>query len=390
VIPKLVNNNILSSVNSDSLEREVYCVLGIPIDAVEMPAVLQQIDAAASAMVPFLISTPNLNFLINSRKNSAFRESLVRSDLCPADGVPIIWIARLIGVPVRKRVAGSDFFEKLKSRHSAMEPLKVFLFGGGKGIAVRASESLNAEGKGLRCVGSIYPGFGTVEEMSRGDFIEAVNSSGADFLIVSLGAEKGQLWLLQNHRKLSIAVRAHLGAAVNFQAGSVQRAPQLIRRSGLEWLWRIKEEPHLWKRYWKDGCALLGLLLTAVLPLLIWRQWHRLVYDGKEKWLLVNRIEDHESITLSVSGDAVASQVKKAVQMCRDALSANKLITIDFTGTRVIDARFLGLLFLLRKRLNERGASLTLAGVSSRLRMLICLHGAGFLLAGSQTREQSA
>jgi N-acetylglucosaminyldiphosphoundecaprenol N-acetyl-beta-D-mannosaminyltransferase len=74
----------------DDLSRQVYCILGMPIDAIEMPAVLQRIETAAADAAPFVISTPNLNFLVNSQSDPEFRESLLLSDLCPADGRPIV------------------------------------------------------------------------------------------------------------------------------------------------------------------------------------------------------------------------------------------------------------------------------------------------------------
>ena len=81
--------------------------------------------------------------------------------------------------------------------------------------------------------------------------------------------KKGQLWLLHNHERLKIPVRAHLGATINFTAGKVRRAPAAFRRWGLEWLWRIKEEPHLWKRYWNDGMTFMGLVFTHVIPFIV-------------------------------------------------------------------------------------------------------------------------
>ena len=327
-----------------------------------MPAVLQRIEAAASDAMPFVISTPNLNFLTNYQANPIFRESLLLSDLCPADGMPIVWIARIVGIPITKRVSGSDIFEALKTEHSSTRPLKVFLFGADEGKAAKACTALNSERGGLHCVGTIYPGIGTVEEMSRDDFIEAVNASAADFLIASLGAEKGQLWLLRNHHWLRIPIRAHLGAVVNFQAGSVRRAPLTMRRLGLEWLWRIKEEPRLWRRYWKDAWALLHLLLTSVLPLAIRTRLQRLRFDRARKDLLVKRSEDCASVILSLHGAATAANVEKAVPLFREAVALKKPLRIDFAATRTIDSRFLGLLFMLRKQLKEQGTRLTFFG----------------------------
>jgi N-acetylglucosaminyldiphosphoundecaprenol N-acetyl-beta-D-mannosaminyltransferase len=239
---------LAGAVPADDLARNVYCVLGLPIDALDMPAVSRRIDAAAASRTSFLISTPNLDFLVQSRSDPEFRESLLDSDLCPADGMPIVWIARLIGVPVKTRVSGSDIFDSLKAPERLARQLRVFLFGGAAGVAAAAARTLNAVPSGLNCVGVLDPGFGSVDEISHDHMIDQVNASAADFLAVSLGARKGQLWLHRNHRRLTIPVRAHLGAVINFQAGTVKRAPPGLQAWGLEWLWRIKEEPNLCHR----------------------------------------------------------------------------------------------------------------------------------------------
>ena len=385
--PHRVNVEATTSASlHDALTREVYCLLGMPIDAIDMPAALQQIEAAAFAAVPFVISTPNVNFVTRYQVNPIFRESILLSDLCPADGMPIVWIARIAGIPIRSRVAGSDIFEALKTRQSPAKPLKVFLFGGDEGVASRAASLLNKEQAGLHCVGAIYPGFRTIDEMSQDKFIDAINSSGADFLIASLGAEKGQLWLLRNHHRLQVPVRAHLGAVVNFQAGSVRRAPPTMRRLGLEWLWRIKQEPHLWSCYWNDGRTLLSLILIYVLPLAVRTRMQNLRCKRNGKGLLlVKKLESSDSVILCLNGMATASHVGEAAPHFKEAVRPKKNVIIDFTTTRAIDARFLGLLFMLRKLLKENGVSLTFRGVSSQLERTIRLHGAGFLLSPVQT-----
>ena len=253
----------------DDLSREVYCILGVPIDAIEMPDALRQIEAAAATAEPFVLSTPNLNFLVNSQTDAEFRQTLLMSDLCPPDGAPIIWIARLLGIPITKRTAGSDIFDALKERPRPGKELTVFLFGATEQTAAAAARKLNDNATGLRCVGWTCPGFGSLDELSQDQFINQINASDADLLVVALGARKGQLWLRRNGHRLTIPVRTHLGAVINFQAGTVRRAPHVLRKLGLEWLWRIKEEPHLWRRYWHDGGVLLRLLFTRLLPLAI-------------------------------------------------------------------------------------------------------------------------
>ena len=366
---------------SDDLFREVYCVLGLPIDAIEMPAVLHSIEAAAANTAPFVISTPNLNFLVNIQTDPEFRESLLLSDLCPTDGMPIVWIARLIGIPIKRRIAGSDIFEALKAWPRSGRPLKIILFGATELVAAAASRRLNDGSIGLNCVGWVCPGFGSVEELSQDQFIDQINSSNADFLVAALGAKKGQLWLQRNHSRLRVPIRAHLGATINFQAGTVRRAPYVMQKLGLEWLWRIKEEPYLWKRYWNDGWVLLRLLLTRVLPLIVWTRWLQLKYGRHGQDLVIRQVLGDESVTVSLSGSATAGHLDKVISAFRDAIATKKRIMIDFSDTRVVDARFLGLLLMLRKKLNAKAAGPTFIGLSTELERIFRLNGLGFLLS---------
>jgi N-acetylglucosaminyldiphosphoundecaprenol N-acetyl-beta-D-mannosaminyltransferase len=363
----------------------VYCILGVPVDAVGISSVLRSIETAAVGKKPFFLSTPNLNFLVNSQLDSDFRESLLMSDMCLPDGMPILGIARLIGVPIRTRIPGSDIFDALKCARTSAKPLKIFLFGGPEDAAATASRALNAEAGGLYCVGSLYPGFGSVDEMSRGDIIDDINASGADFLVASLGARKGQSWLQRNHHRFLIPVRAHLGATLNFQAGTVRRAPSIMQRYGLEWLWRIKEEPYLWRRYWHDGKALLRLLFSRVLPLAIRLWWLRLGYQRGGQDLVVTWAPGHGSVTVSLSGFAVARHVDRIVSVFRDALATKKRMFVDLSETCAIDARFLGLLLMVRKQLTASGVGLIFIGLSPALESIFRLNGLGFLLVSQES-----
>jgi N-acetylglucosaminyldiphosphoundecaprenol N-acetyl-beta-D-mannosaminyltransferase len=361
----------------DDFSREVYCILGVPLDAIGMPAALRRIEAAARRKTRFLISTPNLNHFVISRSDREFRESLILSDLCTTDGMPIVWIARLAGISIKSRTAGSDIFDALKTEVSPAHSLKIFLFGGPEGVAETAALALNSRPGGVKVVGWCYPGFCSAEEMSRDDIIDNINSSGADFLVVALGSQKGNLWLRRNHHRLRIPVRAHFGATLNFQAGTVTRAPPVLRTLGLEWLWRIKEEPYLWKRYWDDGRTMLRLLFTHVLPFAFWTWWLRRRCERTED-LMITQAHGSETVTLSLSGPANAEHVDKAIPAFREATATKKQVTLDFSNVRAIDARFLGLLLMLKKRLKADGAVPRFTGVSPLLGKIFDLGGLEF------------
>jgi N-acetylglucosaminyldiphosphoundecaprenol N-acetyl-beta-D-mannosaminyltransferase len=364
---------------ADDLSREVYCFLGFPIDAIEMPSVVRRIEFAAASSSALFLSTPNLNFLANSQLDPEFRESMLLSDLCIVDGMSVVWAARLMGIPIPGRVAGSDVLAELKVKHSSEKPLRLFLFGGAEGVASAASRALNAQPVGVHCVGSLDPGIGAVNELSGEDVIDTINSSGADFLVTSLGSKKGQLWLKRNHSRLRIPVRAHFGAALNFEAGALKRAPRILQKIGLEWLWRIKEEPFLWRRYWHDGKLFVHLLYANILPLAIYQL--RLKNRRNVEDVSVTEVHGDTYLQMYISGYAIKRNMDKILPAFRNAVAMKKRTIIDLSNTRAIDARVLGLILMLRKALKGSVGDPILVGLSTELKKIFRLNGMAFLLA---------
>jgi N-acetylglucosaminyldiphosphoundecaprenol N-acetyl-beta-D-mannosaminyltransferase len=375
-----MNSNPLPGI-LDDLSRNVYCILGVPIDAIDMPAVLQSVDAAVASETRFLLSTANLNFLVNSQMDPEFRESLLLSDLCSPDGMPLVWIARLVGIPIKRRVAGSDIFEALKWRPYAHRPLKVFIFGATEEVAAAAARRVNESSVFLKCVGWSCPGFVNLDALSDELIIDQINSSNADFLMAALGAHKGQLWMKRNHFRLRIPVRAHLGATINFQAGVIRRAPPAVRKIGLEWLWRIKEEPKLWRRYWYDGGILLRMFVGSVLPLAVEMRLAAVQGVLSRSVFAVQPILSSDSVVLRISGYATVEKVDRAIPYFREAVASGKQIVIDLFHTQRLDARFLGLILMLRKQLAIRGDVPKLVGATSAVRRQFRLNGVEYLLS---------
>ena len=364
----------------DDLSRQVFGVMGLPLDALDLPVLLKTVSAAVDAKAPFLLSTPNVNFLMMSRSDAAFRESLLQSDLCAVDGMPLIWIARLMGIPIKTRLSGSDIFDALRSRKQTGRQFNVFLFGGAESIAETVAQKMNAEPDGMKCVGTLNPGFGSVEDMSSDHILQTINASDADLLTVFLSARKAQGWLLLNHDRVQVPVRAQFGTTINLQAGKIKRAPVLWQRLGFEWLWRIKEEPYLWRRYWNDGGQLLKLLVTRVMPLSIGGLWRRLVGPLQQEQLRIDLRRDQEAVRVKLTGAAVLQHVDLAVSCFRNALDEKKNVLVDVTDTRQIDARFFGLFLMVRKRLIGQGRRLDFQGMTPHVTKMFRLNGFEFLL----------
>jgi N-acetylglucosaminyldiphosphoundecaprenol N-acetyl-beta-D-mannosaminyltransferase len=311
--------------------RRLVCILGLPFDALDIAQAVQRVRAAAFSGQRCFVSTPNLNFAIAARRDSAFRDSVLHSDLSLVDGMPLVWIARLLGQPLHERVSGADLFEALQAH--AGPPVDSYLFGGPPGAAAQASERINRRGGGVRCVGFDEAGFGSIAAMSTNEQIERINRSGARFVVVALGAAKGQAWIEHNAARLRAPVLSHLGAVVNFAAGTVRRAPRWVQASGFEWLWRVKEEPALWRRYLRDGAAALGVLLTRVLPDAVYGR------DARGRTAAdLQVVRGPDSSLLKLSGDWRAISALPSLQAALAALAqeSDRGLQLDLTDMRDI------------------------------------------------------
>ena len=350
--------------------------MGLPVDAVSRERSVENLRSAVACASRFLLSTPNLNFLIAFGRNEVFRESVLGSEFCTADGVTITLLARLLDIPLRERVTGADLLEMI--RNGGVRPLRVFFFGGEEGAAAAACDEINRTQNGVTCVGYLNPGWGSIAEMSSDEIIGKINSSQADFLIVALGAQRGQEWLWRNRDRLSTPVRAHLGAAVNFITERIKRAPPFLRKIGLEWLWRIKEEPHLWKRYASDSVVLAKLLLFHAVPLSL---LHTAVGFRQRTPLRFTRSESNQAVVLSAVGSATVRDMETVILAFQLAAAEVKNIHLDLSGVKYVDARFLGALLMLRKVQRARGLTFSIQNAPALVRYIFRLNRISFLLS---------
>jgi N-acetylglucosaminyldiphosphoundecaprenol N-acetyl-beta-D-mannosaminyltransferase len=350
------------------LSRNVHCLLGLPIDAVGLEDAEEKIRRAADNRAQCFLSTPNVNFLVASRSDPAFRNAILQSDLSVADGMPLVWLARLMGIPIRERVAGSSLFDAL--RRPRGRPLSVYFFGGPQGVAAAAQRRFAAARGGLACVGSTFPGFGSVAEMSGEKTIEEINASKADLLVVSLGSRKGQAWIAHNRARLNVPVISHLGAVLHFAAGTLRRAPVWMQNAGLEWLWRIREEPGLWRRYFQDALALLVLLATRAVPY-AWYQRRHGPRAAEASAAGIRTSRQGCNYIIRLRGSWTQANIARLRRCLYHAVLGGKDVTLDMQAVTHVDAAFIGLLMLAEAHQARNGRNLKLAAPTKRVRRVI-------------------
>lgn len=357
--------------------RPIYCVFGLPIDAVTLNGALEKIRVSVRFRIRCLLSTPNINFLMASQSNSEFRNSVINSDLVVADGMPLVWIGRAMGVPFRERIAGATLFERICGK--TMRSMSVYFFGGPDGAAGEAAQNVNSTAIGAKCVGFNSPGFGSVDELSRAELIDHINRCHPDFLVVAMGAKKGQEWIERNFMNIKVPVVSHLGAVVNMVARRISRAPLWCQKLGMEWLWRIKEEPEIWKRYYTDGLLLVRLLLNHGVPCVLYQRFPRISkasFDGTR--VEVRHEGSHCRITLS--GPWKHSCLSPLRVALTEATQFPTDITVDLRGVPYLDSAAIALLILLYGHQKKRNNDIRFEGATSPVRKILKAHCVEYLL----------
>ena len=332
---------------SSAFDRDVWGIFGMPIDNVSLDEAASLIEQAVETRTRLSFVTPNVNWMVRALKNDHAMRQIVNADLSLADGAPVVWLARQLGMPLAERVAGSDLFDRLREDASeTAKPIRVFFFGGRDGAAEAAHNTLKEEQGRLKAAGWHNPGFGDVESMSSGEIRDKINAAKPDFIIVSLGAAKGQDWIEHNQSELEAPVIAHLGAVVDFVAGTIKRAPNWATRIGLEWVWRIIAEPSLWKRYWNDGKDIVGIVSGDL---------GRLKKASRPKQGVRGVEAAFNGSALTLSGDLVIDTRNEIRENLSVAAQKPSDCQLDLTAVRTIDASALGQLRMLEQSLMRRG-----------------------------------
>lgn len=335
---------------SSPFDRDVWAIFGMPIDNVTLDEAVALIERAVETRERLSFVTPNVNWMVRALNEPKAMRQIIKADLSLADGWPVVWLARKLGMPLKERSAGADLFDRLRKRpEQSATPIRVFFFGGRDGAAERAHEVLSQDGGHVVPAGWLNPGYGDLDSMSGQDVIDTINAAKPDFVLVSLGAAKGQDWIERNQDALEAPVIAHLGAVVDFVAGTVTRAPKWMSQSGLEWLFRIFADPSLWKRYWNDGRALLSLM---------WRRLGILQKAGRIDGAAKPMQDALTNQTLELKGDLVLAE-RAALRRSMAKLSERAgALTLDLTNVKTIDASALGQIRMLEQISMERGSEL--------------------------------
>jgi len=216
----------------------------VRVDDVTTDETLMLMEGMVAARHPCQVVTVNPEFIMRARDDRAFREVLESADLALPDGQGVLWAARRLRCPLRERVTGSDTVPRIAAL-SAARSYRLFLLGARPGVAEAAAVVLAREHPGVQVVGT-YAGSPAVEE--EAEVTARVIAARPDFLFVAYGAPAQDLWIHRNLTRLGVPVCMGVGGTFDFIAGITPRAPLWMRERGLEWAYRLWQQPWRWRR----------------------------------------------------------------------------------------------------------------------------------------------
>lgn len=234
--------------------------MNIEIDNLTMAETLEAIDQLIRAKQNSYIVTPNVDHIVQLETDKELRAVYQNASLIVADGKPLLWIASIYGTPIREKISGSDLFPLL-CKMAAEKQYRMYFLGAAEGIAAKAAERLTERFPGLQVVGTFSPSYGfEKDEKQVQKIINLVKAAAPDILIVGLGCPKQEKFMFKYHEVLGVPISLGLGASLDFEAGKARRAPKWMSDHGLEWLFRITQDPkRLIKRYFVDDRKIFRL-----------------------------------------------------------------------------------------------------------------------------------
>jgi N-acetylglucosaminyldiphosphoundecaprenol N-acetyl-beta-D-mannosaminyltransferase len=337
-------------------------VMGLPLANVTTEEAVDEIEALILSGGSHQVATANLDFWLNSLNDVHLHRIIAGCSLVLPDGMPLVWISRLLGKPLKERVSGVDIVPRL-AELSARKGYSIYLLGGGPGVAERAIAVMEKQYPGVKFAGHHAPPLADLERMDHGDTLERIRAAKPDILLVAFGNPKQEKWIRMHSKRLGVPVSIGIGGSMDILVGDVHRAPRWMQRTGLEWLGRCLQEPsRLLPRYARNFGGLAVRLPLALLASLMQRP-----YRGAS---VVSRTSDPGMVHLQIQGSLVASTADALDRAVNSCVAGGQLLVAHMQDMEYASAEGLGALLDARQKLLSSGLSLSLAGVPTRMKLL--------------------
>jgi N-acetylglucosaminyldiphosphoundecaprenol N-acetyl-beta-D-mannosaminyltransferase len=228
-----------------------YSILGVPLKALEIPELIVQMERWIRwGERGRCLTFANVHVVMEAQRDQSFQAILSDEDVMNLpDGMPLIWLGRLLGFDLKRRVYGPDLMHAF-CETAALKGYRHFFYGGAPGVPELLAANIKSQCPGTQVVGMYSPPFRPLTQAEDEEVIEMINAARPDVLWLGLGCPKQEKWAFEHRRCLQVPIIASVGQAFDIYSGRIKQAPAWMRENGLEWLYRFISDPRrLWKRY---------------------------------------------------------------------------------------------------------------------------------------------
>jgi N-acetylglucosaminyldiphosphoundecaprenol N-acetyl-beta-D-mannosaminyltransferase len=248
--------------------NDCFHILGVRVNAVQIPDVIARMEEwIAQRAQCRCIAVTGMHGIMEARHDPAFKEILNSSSLTVPDGMPLVWLARWKGYPLRRRVYGPDLMLAFCERTSG-RGVRHFFYGGAPGVAEKLAEELTNRFPDIVVAGTYAPPFRALTCDEEQEIVANIAHAAPDVLWVGLSTPKQERWMQEYRRLLNVPVLVGVGAAFDIHSQGKKQAPGWMREHGLEWFFRLLQEPRrLWRRYVVYGTEFIFWIILETLGL---------------------------------------------------------------------------------------------------------------------------
>ncbi len=364
--PNGIRDEPNSFAGSPSPQPAPIALLGVAFDNVTMREAVNRIEAMVTSREAHYVVTANVDFLVQARADQELRRIFLEASLVLCDGTPLVWASRLLGNPLPERVAGADLVPEL-IRVAAKKNYRLFCLGATEDSAAQAVAKMRAQFPGLE-ISHYSPPFRPLTETDQAEIFRRIRAAEPDLLFVAFGCPKAEKWIARHYLALGVPVVIGVGATIDFLAGRVKRAPVWIQRGGVEWIYRLCQEPRrLFKRYATDLWYFSGD---------IFRQWWQLTLragsalSGPRSSVVVF---DPTWQGVRVGECLNRASIESEAAIWLSAAGADRDCLLELAGVKFMDSTGVALLIHLQKQLVAAGWQLVLRSPSAAVRRTLRL-----------------
>jgi N-acetylglucosaminyldiphosphoundecaprenol N-acetyl-beta-D-mannosaminyltransferase len=236
-------------------------VLNVPIAAATFPNAVQHLTSLIEHGRSGYVCVTGVHGVMESQRSPEVMAAHRNASLCTADGMPMVWAAKSVGLREAERVYGPDLMLAL-CEVAAREGWPMYFYGGAPKTPELLAKRMAERYPGLQVAGCYSPPFRALEESEKVDIADAIRASNARLVWVGLSTPKQELWMADMVTRLDSGLLLGVGAAFDMHTGNIRQAPRLIQRSGFEWLFRLCIEPRrLWRRYLMNNVGFVSLII---------------------------------------------------------------------------------------------------------------------------------